>query len=152
MPTVKKFEDLRAWQSAREFVTLIYRFTKQDAFAKDFALRDQIRRAASSIMHNIAEGFGAGSDSEFIRFLGYARRSTTEAQSQHYIALDQDYLAKPEFEDAYHRALQILKQVNALIGYLDKSRKNAKREIQEDQGAYLIEEPVYETQSDQSDH
>jgi four helix bundle protein len=78
MATVKRFEELHVWQSAHEFVKLVYRFTNQESFKRDFALKDQIRRAASSIMHNIAEGFGVGSDSEFIRFLGYARRSGTE--------------------------------------------------------------------------
>ena len=149
MATVKRFEELHVWQSAREFVKLVYRFTNQESFKRDFALRDQIRRAASSIMHNIAEGFGAGSDSEFIRFLGYARRSGTETQSQLYIALDEEYITKPQFDDAYARSTQILKQINSLIGYLDNSRKSNRRPLKENQTTYSIETS---DPSDQSDH
>ncbi len=141
MTTVKRFEDLHVWQSTREFVKLIYRVTNQEKFIGDFALKDQIRRAASSIMHNIAEGFGAGSDSEFIRFLGYARRSGTETQSQLYIALDEEYLSQDQFDDLYSRSTQILKQINSLIGYLDNSRKNNQKMIKENQADYFIETP-----------
>jgi len=139
MATVKRFEDLHVWQKTREFVRLIYSFSKLERFAEDFALKDQIRRAASSIMHNIAEGFGAGSDSEFIRFLGYARRSTTETQSQLYIALDELYITQSQFDHAYEDALQILKQINSLIGFLDRSRKNNYKTVKEEQSLYTIE-------------
>jgi four helix bundle protein len=141
MATVKRFEDLHVWQKTREFVRLIYSFSNQERFAQDFALKDQIRRAASSIMHNIAEGFGAGSDSEFIRFLGYARRSTTETQSQLYIALDEQYITQSQFDKAYEDSLQILKQINSLIGYLDHSRKQNYKTVKEEQTPYTIELP-----------
>ena len=141
MATVKRFEDLHVWQKTREFVRLIYSFSKQEGFARDFALKDQVRRAASSIMHNIAEGFGAGSDSEFIRFLGYARRSTTETQSQLYIALDEQYISQPQFDDVYEDSVQILKQLNSLTGYLDHSRKNNYKTVEEEQSLYTIELP-----------
>jgi len=139
MATVKRFEDLHVWQKTREFVRLIYSFSRQEKFAGDFALKDQIRRAASSIMHNIAEGFGAGSDSEFIRFLGYARRSTTETQSQLYIALDEQYITQSQFDQTYEDALQILKQINGLIGFLDRSRKNKYKTVKEEEPNYTIE-------------
>ena len=87
MATFKRFEEMHAWQSARDLVKLIYGATKQPDFSRDFTLRDQIRRAAISVMSNIAEGFGSGSGAEFIRFLGYARRSVSEMQSQLYAAL-----------------------------------------------------------------
>jgi four helix bundle protein len=88
MATVKRFEDLHVWQSARELVRMIYEHSGQKEFNRDFGLRDQIRRAAVSVMSNIAEGFNAGSDADFVRFLGYSRRSNSEVQSQAYIALD----------------------------------------------------------------
>jgi len=66
---IERFEEIEAWKLAREITTAVYRATDVDAFSKDFGLRDQIRRAAGSIMHNIAEGFDAGSNAEFIRFL-----------------------------------------------------------------------------------
>ena len=92
MPSIKRFEDIRAWQAARELTNFVYKMTKNDLFLKDWGLRNQIRRAAGSSMHNIAEGFDAGSDLEFVRFFGYARRSVSEVQSQLYTALDQKYI------------------------------------------------------------
>ncbi len=79
---IQRFEDIQVWQRARELVREVYAISGRGAFARDTGLRDQIRRAAGSVMHNIAEGFDVGSDAEFIRFLGYARRSATEVQSQ----------------------------------------------------------------------
>lgn len=67
MSTIRRFEDLHIWQAARELVQIVYQYTTQGGFERDFALREQIRRAVISIMSNIAEGFSAGSDAEFIR-------------------------------------------------------------------------------------
>lgn len=111
---------------------MIYEVTNGPQFSRDFALRDQIRRAVVSVMSNIAEGFNAGSDSEFIRFLGFSRRSISETQSQSYIALDQKYINRDLFDDIYAKANQTEKQVIALISYLDRSRRGLK----EDQGIY----------------
>ena len=124
MATIKRFEDIRGWQSARELTNLVYEMTSQGNFSKDFGLRDQIRRAVSSVMSNIAEGFDTGSDAEFIRFLGYARRSASEVQSQLYTALDQEYIHQGEFDQGYQTATRTKKKINALISYLHKSRKN----------------------------
>ena len=85
---IRNFDDIEAWQLARALTREVYRVSKQGDFGKDFGLRDQIQRAASSAMHNIAEGFDSESNTEFIRFLRYAKRSCSEVQSQHYIALD----------------------------------------------------------------
>jgi len=85
---IERFEDLRAWQLARELANLVYDVTEKGNFARDFELRNQIRAAAGSVMHYIAEGFDAGSDGEFILFLKYARRSASEVQSEAYLALD----------------------------------------------------------------
>ena len=64
----ERFEDIRAWQTARELVNLVYDATGESVFSKDFGLRNQIQSAAGSIRHNIAEGFESGSDPEFVRF------------------------------------------------------------------------------------
>ena len=79
---IQRFEDTRAWQEARTLTNMVYDASDEGPFATDFGLRDQIRRAAGSTMHNISEGFDAGSDAEFVRFLKYARRSASEVQSQ----------------------------------------------------------------------
>jgi four helix bundle protein len=88
MPLVQRFEDIQGWQEARKLVKMIYALTAKDAFARDFGMRDQIRRASVSIMANVAEGFDCESNIEFARFLGIARRSAVEVQSLLYAALD----------------------------------------------------------------
>ncbi len=123
MPKIERFEDIRAWQMARELTNLIYDLTSQDHFWRDFRLRDQIQGAAGSIMHNIAEGFDAGADKVFIQFLEYARRSASEVQSQLYLALDRHYITPAQFEDLYHRTTEIKKAINALIAYLRQSKR-----------------------------
>lgn len=77
----KRFEELPVWYVARELSREIYRLVLESQLRKDFSLRDQILRAAGSVMDNIAEGFDDGSSREFIRFLGYSQRSCGEIQS-----------------------------------------------------------------------
>jgi S23 ribosomal protein. len=88
MGTIQKFEDIDAWQKARALTREVYAVTADGAFAKDFGLRDQIRRAAVSVMSNIAEGFDRGGVREFIQFLFIAKGSAAEVQAQLYVALD----------------------------------------------------------------
>ena len=77
MAKLEQFEELQSWQKARMLANQIYDLTAKQDFSRDFDLRNQIRRAASSVMHNIAEGFDAGSNPEFIRFLKISRRSAS---------------------------------------------------------------------------
>ncbi|MBK9005552.1 MAG: four helix bundle protein [Anaerolineae bacterium] len=120
---IEKFEDIRAWQQARELTNQVYDLTEQVRFSKDFRLRDQIQGAAGSIMHNIAEGFDDGSDIEFIRFLKYARRSASEVQSEIYLALDRKYVSAEDFQRVHDMATTTKKSVNAFIAYLRKSKR-----------------------------
>ncbi|PXF60118.1 MAG: four helix bundle protein [Deltaproteobacteria bacterium] len=127
MATIQKFEDIDAWQKARELVKVIYSITNQGSFARDFGLRDQIRRAAVSIMSNIAEGFGRGGNREFIQFLSTARGSASEVQAQLYVALDADYITKEQFRQLYDLAQSSGKLIGGFIRYLQKSEhKGAK--------------------------
>lgn len=119
---IGRFEDVQAWQEARVLTNLVYDVTEVGAFARDFALRNQIRDAAGSVMHNIAEGFEAGFDAEFVRFLKIARRSASEVQSELYLALDRKYLAADQFQPVYDQATRVKKLINAFIGYLNRSR------------------------------
>ena len=123
---IERFEDIRAWQQARELSKLVYELTRQGNFAKDFRLRDQITGAAGSIMHNIAEGFDDGSDVEFIRCLKYARRSASEVQSEIYLALDCNYISSEDFQKVYDLATTTKKSINAFIAYLRKSKPPTK--------------------------
>jgi four helix bundle protein len=119
MTLIKRFEDILAWQEARKLVKDVYRITQEGAFAKDIGLRDQIQRAAVSVMANIAEGFDCESHVEFARFLGIARRSSVEVQSLLYAALDIGYLNSETFKVIYTQA----DKAKALTGGLKKSLK-----------------------------
>jgi four helix bundle protein len=112
MGLITRFEDIHAWQEARISVRMIYSLTGEGPFAADFGLRDQIRRAAVSIMANIAEGFDCDSKPEFARFLGIARRSAVEVQSLLYAALDLDYISDSQFQTAYEQ----VQKARALVG------------------------------------
>jgi four helix bundle protein len=121
MATIKNFEELTAWQKARELAGYVYELTRQDKFSRDYGLRDQIQRAASSVMHNIAEGFESGSDPEFVRFLKMARRSAGEVQSQLYLALDVGYIIEEERQKAYILATEVKRLINGMMTYLRKT-------------------------------
>jgi four helix bundle protein len=118
MAKIERFEDLQSWQKARMLTNLVYDLTGHTEFAKDFRLRDQIRDAAGSVMHNIAEGFDSGSNLEFIRFMKMARRSASEVQSQLYLALDRKYIATDELKKTYEIATEAKRLINGMIAYL----------------------------------
>jgi four helix bundle protein len=117
MPMIQRFEDIQAWQEARSLVKMIYALTNKEQFAKDFSMRDQIRRASVSAMTNIAEGFDCESKLEFARFLGIARRSAVEVQSLLYAAIDTNYIHQTEFDLHYEQA----RKTKALIGGFKRS-------------------------------
>lgn len=124
--TVKRFEDLRAWQRSREITQHMYALTGRECFRKDPALRDQMRRASTSIMLNIAEGFKRGTDKEFRLHLIHARGSTTEVQSALYVALDVGYVESNEFKMMYDMLDILTGMLTTLVNYLDgyKVRRN----------------------------
>ena len=122
---LEHFEDIEGWQLARELTREIYACTRIGAFSRDFGLSDQIRRATGSVMHNIAEGFDAGSDAEFIRFLRYAQRSCTEVQSELYVALDQNYIDEQRFKNLYELAQRTHGKIGGFIKYLKTSSQKA---------------------------
>jgi four helix bundle protein len=111
---LKRFEDLIAWQRARELTCSVYRVSRQGAFAKDFGLRDQIQRAAVSIMSNIAEGFERGRRSEFHPFLSIAKSSCAEVRSLLYVAWDAAYIE----EGAFNELLKLAEEVARIVGGL----------------------------------
>ena len=117
MALIQRFEDIQAWQEARNLVKMIYVLTNKEFLAKDYGMKDQIRRAAVSAMTNIAEGFDCESKLEFARFLGIAHRSAVEVQSLLYAALDADYISNIEFDLHYEQA----RKTKALIGGFKRS-------------------------------
>jgi four helix bundle protein len=117
---LKKFEEMDVWKKARKLVSNIYLETNKSSFKKDFSLRDQIRRAAISVMANIAEGFDRNSNKVFIQFLFYSRASISEVQSHLYIAKDLNYLDERYFKKLHHDTVEIGKSLNGFIKYLRK--------------------------------
>jgi four helix bundle protein len=115
---IERFEDIEAWQLARELTRKVYCLTKKTQFARDFGLKNQIQDAAGSSMHNIAEGFDSETNPEFVRFLRYAKRSCTEVQSELYVAVDQQYITNTEFQDLYAHAGRTRAAVRGFINYL----------------------------------
>ncbi len=130
MTTAKRFEDLEIWQRAKELTSLIYRFSSSGTFARDFGLRDQMRRASVSIMSNIAEGFESQTQVLFTQYLGRAKGSAGELRAQLYIALEQEYITNDEFKSAISLAELCSKQMARFIQYLE-SQPNVRR-VQED--------------------
>jgi four helix bundle protein len=118
---VSRFEDLVAWQKARKLVRDVYRLTNRGELARDFALRDQMRRAAISIPSNIAEGFERGRLREFQQFLSIAKSSCAELRTQIYLAYDVEYIS----EATMGAVLAQAEEVGRIIGGLRKSVASA---------------------------
>ena len=114
---VQRFEDLIAWQKARDLTKQIYLATRSVDFSKDFGLAGQIQRAAVSVMSNLAEGFERGSAADFHRFITIAKASCAEVRSQLYVALDIGYLSKNEFD----KLTTLAEEVSKILGGLKTS-------------------------------
>ena len=118
---IRRFEDIEAWQLARELTRSVYSVTRFHNFSKDTELKSQIIKASTSSMHNIAEGFDGGTNSEFIRFLRYAQRSCTEVKSQLYVAIDQQYISSEQFQALYDQASHTHAKIGGFIKYLNST-------------------------------
>ena len=139
MSTIRRFEDVEAWQLGRELTRRVYEVTRAGAFSRDFGLRDQIQRAAVSITSNIAEGFERRSPAEFARSLLIARGSAGEVRSQLYAALDLGYIDRNAFDDLYRLASRISKATGALARH---NRQHAGH-LHEDAEPYLVPRTEY---------
>ena len=121
MATFKKFEEIESWKKARELTRRIYEITNKPAFARDFGLKDQIRRAAVSVMSNIAEGYDRSGTAEFIHFLATAKGSAAEVRCQLYVAADQGYIEEQHFNELNDLASEISRMLSGLMKYLRTS-------------------------------
>ena len=121
MGSFDRFEDIESWQKGRELVRMVYEVSTRGEFSKDFGLRDQIHRAGVSVVSNIAEGFERGGDREFIQFLSIAKGSAGELKAQSYVAFDQGYLTRAEFDKIGILADETRHLITGLIGYLRQS-------------------------------
>ena len=116
--SAKYFEDLEVWKLSRELTNIIYNVSNDGRFAKDYGLRDQIRRAAVSIMSNIAERYERCGNQEFIQFLSIAKASCGEVRSQLYVVMDQGYMNKKECEQLIDNDRKLSIMINNFIEYL----------------------------------
>lgn len=121
MSSFQRFENIEAWQKARELTKAIYALSNDGQFSRDFGLRDQVRRASVSIMSNIAEGFGRGGNKEFIQFLSTAKGSASEVQAQLYVALDAGYINQDQFQKLYSETEATARMIAGLLRYLQNS-------------------------------
>ena len=126
MAGVKNFVDLRIWQQAREWSKHIFQRTKNRPFAGDRRLVEQINDSSESVMSNIAEGFGRGTQGEFIQFLCYAIGSLNETQSHLCAAYDREYLGKDDFGSLFQQGTEIRKQTVTFIRAMVKPGSGVK--------------------------
>ena len=119
---IERFEDIAAWKKARVLVKRVYSITKNEKFSKDFALVNQIRRAAISVLSNISEGFERGSNTEFLQFLYIAKASCGEVRCQLTVALDQGYINDGEFEEMRDLTRKVSGTIGNFINYLRTSK------------------------------
>lgn len=134
MAGITRFEEIEGWKTARQLTNMIYKLTEQTAFAKDYGLKDQIRRAAVSILSNIAEGFESRTDTQFINFLGHAKGSAGEVRAQLYVAMDLKYISEQQFAEAYEYADKSSRQVARFMTYLEAHPRD--RRFSEDSPEY----------------
>jgi four helix bundle protein len=134
MAGITRFEEIEAWKTARQLTNLVYKVSEQRIFAKDFGLKDQIRRASVSVMSNIAEGFESRTDTQFINYLGHAKGSSGEVRSQLYVALDLKYISQEQFAEGYEFADKVSRQISRFMEYLESHPRN--RRLGEDSADY----------------
>jgi four helix bundle protein len=118
LPTFKRFEDILAWQKARLLTKEIYLLSSNGEFAKDFELRNQLRRSATSIMANIAEGQGRRTDKDFANFLNMSLGSVAESKSHTYLALDLHHISQQQFENLYEKLDELGRMIFSLSAHL----------------------------------
>jgi len=121
MSTFQSFEEIEAWQKARELTKRVYEVSDTGSFARDFGLRDQMRRACVSILSNIAEGFERSGTGEFVQFLSAAKGSAGEVRAQLYVAVDRNYIDAGQFKELSALATQVSRMISGLMGYLKQS-------------------------------
>jgi four helix bundle protein len=120
MGQAKQFEDLEVWQAAKNVVVQVYRLTRDRMLAKDYGFKDQLQRAAVSIMANIAEGHERGGSREYIQFLYIAKGSAAEARSLVHVGKDLGYLSEQQRSDILDQLVGIARQLGGFIRYLEK--------------------------------
>lgn len=136
MPTIIRFEEIEAWQTARELTKMIYSIMEEGKLSRDFGLKDQLRRASVSVMSNIAEGFESSSQALFIRYLGIAKASAGEVRSQLYVARDVNFLIDQQFLQLFQIAEKASRQISRFMSYLEAHPQS--RHLKEEAPKYEV--------------
>ena len=121
MSKSKTFEDLQAWKDSRKLVRIIYKLSSVGDLSRDFALRNQMRRAALSVMANIAEGFERTGNREFLQFLSIAKGSAGELRSHLHAAYDSGFIQQEDYQHLSHSVLEVSRQLAGLMKFLKGS-------------------------------
>ena len=137
MPTIRRFEEIEAWQTGRELTQKVYALSNAGTFARDFGLRDQMRRAAGPIMSNISEGFESSAQPQFVEYLGRAKASAGELRSQAYVALDAAYITHNQFQELMDLCKKCSGQISRFMSYLQKNSDS--RRVRENNAEYYVE-------------
>jgi four helix bundle protein len=127
MARIERFEDIESWKLARAISNCVYDFTSAEPCCRDFAFTNQIRRAAVSIMSNIAEGFKRDGNKEFLQFLSVAKGSCGEVRSQLYIAFDRGYVDQTQFDAIFGILLETSRTISGLMNYLKNSEDRGRK-------------------------
>ena len=136
MAKIERFEDLKVWQASRLLAIEVFELFKNEKFAKDYSLKDQMNRSSGSIMDNIAEGFERGGKKEFIQFLYIAKGSAGELRSQIYRAKDREFIENDEFEKLLKKVEEASKQLMGFIQYLKNTEYKGNMYVQESELVY----------------
>ncbi len=110
-----QFEELDAWKVSRALAKDVYALCRRDSLARDYSLSDQLRRAAVSVMNNIAEGWESVHPAEKCRFFDFARRSCGELRSMSYVMLDNQFITEPEQRRLSDHCVRSGKLVSGLL-------------------------------------
>jgi four helix bundle protein len=115
MAGVRVFTDLLMWQKARVWSRDIFEHTETERFSRDRPLVEQINDSSESVMANIAEGFGRGTQGEFVTFLGYSLGSLNETQSHVCAAFDRRYLSREQFARLFEQGTEVRKMIVSFV-------------------------------------
>jgi four helix bundle protein len=124
---MKKFEDIKVWNTSKLFVKTIYSLTYDIKMKRDYGFQDQIRRASVSIMNNIAEGYERNNDKELIKFLKYSKGSAGEVRSMLHIALELGYITSDQFRSTVEQSLDIVTQLSNFISHVQSRVPDKKK-------------------------
>ncbi len=141
MAKIEKYEDLKCWQQSRLLVNQVFDVISDSSLKNEYALADQLKRSAISVMTNIAEGFSRYHKKDFIRFLDYAQSSSQEVKSLLYIVLDQKNISTEKINEIQNNCDHCRAMILSLITHINSSLRNS-NQTNEPEAIYISEEHI----------